>query len=239
MLTIQSTELLAGVRVSGDYWDLDELFNALHQIVGDDNRYYDYLGARQRILVVCYNIKQAIHGERNVELIANGLNKSIKKEQQLLAPDKNIYYSFEILWPEALFITIALNDFIKLHEERFDNTGWNMHIAVCRKLQASINNCLRELLAQEHYFAFWELMKTKRPTVFRYVTQFVDILNLQYLQLSREERAESLSGFLFKLILEDEEYMEIRKQLLETANITKNPIHELEFDIHYPETIEW
>lgn len=239
MLTIQSTELLTGVRVSGDYWDLNELFEAFHQIVGDDNRYYDYLGARQRILVVCYDIKQAIHGEHNIELIANGLNKSIKKEQQLLAPEKNIYYSFEILWPEVLFIAIALNDFIKLHEERFDNTGWNIHIAVCRKFQSNVINCLRDLLAPEHYVAFWELMQTKKPTVFRYATQFVDILNLQYLQLSKEERVANLAGFLFKLILEDEEYMEVRKQLLETANITKSPIHELEFDISYPEKIEW
>lgn len=239
MLTIQSTELLTGVRISGDYWDLEELFASLHQLVGDENRYYDYQGARLRILNICHDIRQAIHGERNIELVANGLNKAIKKEQQFIAPDKNIYYSFEVMWPEILFIAIALNDFIKLHEERFDNTGWNIHISVGHRFQAKIVHCLKELLANEHYYAFWELMQTKKPTVFRYAVQYVDILNLQYLKLSKDERKENLAGFLFKLILEDEEYMEIRKQLLETANITKNALHELEFEISYPETIEW
>ena len=239
MLTIQNTELLAGVRISGDYWDLDELYKALHQLIGDENRYYDYQGARLRILGLCHDIRKSLHGERNVELIANGLNKGIKKEQQLIAPEKNIYYSFEILWPEVIFISIALNDFIKLHEERFDNTGWNIHIAEGRKFQAKIVSCLRENVTDEHYFAFWELMKTKKPTTFRYAIQFVDVLNIQYLQLSAEERKENLAGFLFKLILEDEEYMEIRKQLLETANILKKAIHELELELNYPEPIEW
>ena len=141
MLSLQSTELLTGIRISGDFWDLDELVTSLHHIVGDDNRYYDFQGARLRILSVCHNIREATKGERNIELIANALNKGMMKKHQIIAPDKNIYYSVEILWPEILFIAIAINDFIRLHEERFDNTGWNIHIAVSRQFQAKIAKC--------------------------------------------------------------------------------------------------
>lgn len=239
MLSLQSTELLTGVRISGDFWDLDELVTSLHHIVGDDNRYYDFQGARLRILSVCHNIREATKGERNIELVANALNKGMMKKHQIIAPDKNIYYSVEILWPEILFIAIAINDFIRLHEEHFDNTGWNIHIAVSRQFQAKIAQCLTEHLTQEQYNAFWELMDTKRPTMFRYATQFVDILNLEYLKLSKEEREENLVAFLYKLILEDEEYTEFRQQLLDTATQTKSPLHELELDIVYPDVIEW
>ena len=82
-------------------------------------------------------------------------------------------------------------------------------------------------------------MDTKRPTVFRYATQFVDILNLEYLKLSKEEREENLVAFLYKLILEDEEYTEFRQQLLDTATQTKSPLHELELELTYPDVIEW
>lgn len=239
MLTIQNTGLFTGVRIGGDYWDLDEVITAIQHLVGNEKIYYDYQGSRLRILGVCHKIKQAIHGECNLDFVSNGLNKVIMKEHQIIAPDKNIYYSVEVLWPEIMFTILALNDFIKLHEERFDNTGWNIHIAISRKFQAAVATCLMEHLTEEQYIAFWELMDTKRPSTFRYATQYVDVLNLQLLQLSAEERKESLAAFLFKLILEDEEYMDIKTQLLETANLTKSPLHDLELDITYPDTIDW
>ena len=35
MISIQSTEQLTGVRISADYWDLDELINAIYKVTGD------------------------------------------------------------------------------------------------------------------------------------------------------------------------------------------------------------
>src|SRR5690606_39710985 len=56
-------------------------------------------------------------GEYNVEFVANGVHRGIAMKQDLLAPEKNVYFSVEILWPELIFMTIALNDFIELHYE--------------------------------------------------------------------------------------------------------------------------
>ncbi len=42
MLTIQPTEMLAGFRISGDYWDIDSLLTAIYEVTGDENRYFDF-----------------------------------------------------------------------------------------------------------------------------------------------------------------------------------------------------
>lgn len=39
MPSIQSTEQLTGARISGDFWDLDELIIAIYAITGDENKY--------------------------------------------------------------------------------------------------------------------------------------------------------------------------------------------------------
>ena len=37
MLTIQPTENLTGLSISGDYWDLDDLLHAIYEVVGMKN----------------------------------------------------------------------------------------------------------------------------------------------------------------------------------------------------------
>ena len=97
MISIQSTEQLTGVRISADYWDLDELINAIYKVTGDENKYYDYQGPRLRILSVCYKLRHAMLGEHHLEFVSNGLNKSVLTQHELIFPNKNVYFSTEIL----------------------------------------------------------------------------------------------------------------------------------------------
>ncbi|MFC5559559.1 DUF6904 family protein [Ureibacillus thermophilus] len=239
MLSIQSTERLTGGRISGDYWDLDELINSIYEVIGDENKYYDFQGARQRILGVCLQLRKATRGECNVEFVANGMHKGIERQKDILAPEKNVYFSVEILWPELIFTTLALNDFIDLYNEHIDNNPWNPYITTIRKFQSVVTECLREQLPEEHFNVFIHLMFTKSPKYFRYATQYVDVLNLEYLKLSFEERKENLGAFAIRLMVEDDEYIALKDEILATANLTKHEIHELPIRMKYPEHIEW
>lgn len=239
MLSIECTEQLTGARISGDYWDLDELIHACYEVIGDENHYYDYQGARNRILQVCYEIRNATHGNRNIEFIANGLHKGIMKQNNLIASEKNIYFSVEILWPELIFMTLALNDFIDLHHELVDPSPWNVQVTTIRKFQSAVTNSLAELLNEEHFLVFLQLMYEKSPKYFRYATQYVDVLNLEYIELTSEERKEHLGAFAIRLMVEDEEYIALKNEIMATASVTKNEIHELQLEMKYPEYIEW
>ncbi|MFJ8087997.1 DUF6904 family protein [Lysinibacillus sp. NPDC095746] len=239
MLSIQSTEQLTGARVSGDFWDLDELINAIYKITGDENKYYDYQGARLRILRVCYNLRQAAQGEHQLEFVSNGLNKSVLIQHELIFPHKNAYFAAEILWPELIFTAIALNDFIRLHQELIDSSDWNIDVAAIRKFQAAVANCLEQELNEEEYLVFLRMLHTKSPLTFRYATQYIDVLNLEYIHLSLEERKTQLASFALRLMLEDDEYELLKSQLMEAAITTKKSLHEIEIKAKYPETILW
>lgn len=239
MLLIEPTEHLTGIRITGDYWDIDELLSAINEIMGDEKRYYDYQGARNRILAVCLELKNAIRGERNIEFVSNGIHKGIKHEQQLLAPEKNVYFSTEILLPEIIFTAIALNDFVRLHQELVDNTDWNIHVSIIRHFQALLADRLQELMTQEHYIVFLQMLHAKQPAYFRYATQYVDVLNLEYLALSPEEREESVAAFALRLLMEDDNYNLLKTELIEAASITKSELHELDITLKYPKEIIW
>ncbi|WP_230199471.1 DUF6904 family protein [Bacillus ndiopicus] len=239
MLTIQPTKLLTGARISGDYWDIDQLINAIYHITGDAKRYYDYQGARNRILNVCYKLRQAATGEQHIEYIANGVNRGIQTKQKMVMPEKNIYFATDILWPELLFTAIACNDFIHLHQELVDNSLWNQHIATVRSFQALVAESLQELIGDEHYAVFLHVLAEKTPAYFRYATQYVDVLNIEYLSLSQEERAAHLSAFAIRLVVEGEDYHFLLNQLMQAAKETKHALHELQISLKYPESIDW
>ena len=239
MLTIQPTEMLAGFRISGDYWDIDSLLAAIYEVTGDENRYFDFQGARNRILRVCLDLRRATKGERNIEFVANGIHKGLEKEKEILAPRKNVYFSVEILMPELIFTAIALNDFIRLHQKMIDPSMWNIHVATIRKFQATVAAALEELLEEEHYHTFLQMLHAKQPFYFRYATQYVDVLNLEYLHLPFEERKSTLSAYALRLLMEDDRYMALKEQLMTTASRTKHSVHELNLPIKYPEPIVW
>ncbi|AHN23786.1 MULTISPECIES: DUF6904 family protein [Lysinibacillus] len=239
MLSIQSTEQLTGVRISGDFWDLDALIQAIYQVTGDENKYYDYQGARLRILGICRNLHQAMQGEHQLEFVSNGLNKSILSRHETIFPTKNVYYGTEVLWPELLFTAIALNDFIRLHQELIDSSDWNGDVATIRKFQAAVADCLEQELTEDEFLVFLRMIHSKSPLTFRYATQYVDVLNLEYIDLNTQTRKAHLASFALRLMLEDEEYVALKSQLIEVASTTKKALHEIPINASYPEEILW
>ena len=239
MLTIQPTEMLTGLRISGDYWDIDALLRSIYDVTGDENRYFDFQGARNRILHFCLELRKALKGEHHIEFITNGIHKGLEKEKAILAPKKNVYYSVDLLMPEIIFTALALNDFVRLHQEMIDSSLWNLSVATIRQFQGAIAETLEDLLAEEHYIVFLQMLHSKQALFFRYATQYVDILNLEYLKLTPEERKNTIASYAMRLLIEDDSYSSLKEQLMATASVTKHSIHELNLSLKYPETIDW
>lgn len=239
MLTIQPTESFTGVKISGDYWDIDELLTAIYAVCGDENRYYDFQGSRQRLVATCLKLRNAIRAEHHIEFVSNGIHKGVKHSKKLLAPEKNVYFAVEILMPEVFFTAMALNDYIDLHHEMIDASQWNVHVAVIRHFQGIVSDLLKDLIEEEHFNIFIQMLHTKRPLFFRYATQYVDMLNLEYIALSIEERHKSLAAYILRFFMEDEGYIVLHEQLMSVAVETKLPLHNLDLKLNYPDEIEW
>lgn len=238
MLTMTNTPNHTGVQISGDYFDLDELNKAIYYIIGDENKYYDYAGSRTRILGISYEIRHAAQGDRNVEFVFNGLNEHTKKQHSFIAPDKNIYFSVEILWPEILYAALALKDFVKLHRKQNEFVDWDIYLPVISRFQALILDCLHGQIPET---AYQDVLKVfhEASTLEDYAVQYIDFLNLKYIDMSKIQKEQALPLIALKIAAQDKDYMAFRNQVLAVANPEKRPIHEIRLQADYPEDIEW
>lgn len=75
MLQINNTPHYAGVTVAGDHQDLDELYEALHLIVGEEGELPAYDSVRLRVLGVCHDIRHSLMGDRGAIAVPNGFDK--------------------------------------------------------------------------------------------------------------------------------------------------------------------
>lgn len=238
MLTIQNTPNHAGVKISGDYFDLDELNKAIYHVIGDENKYHNFTGSRTRLLGIAYEIRHAAQGDRNIEPVFNGMTEHTKKQHRFIAPDKNIYFSAEVLWPEILYAIVALNDFVRLHQEDVEFPDWDPELHLIRHFQALVLDCLHGQVPEEQYQT---ILKTfsQTPTVKDYAVQYIDFLNLKFIDMPKQQRENTLPAVAVKIAIQDNDYQAFRQQVLTAATPAKKAIHEIQFKAEYPEQIDW
>lgn len=239
MLLLKNTENLTGASISGDFWDLDETCSSIYHLLGEEGRYFEWQGARIRLLSIAYNLRHASRGERKVEFVANGLPKEVMKTHNFIAPNHNIYFATEILWPELIFAFLAMNDFIKLYLKYEHTTEIDTHLVNARKFQSIIAEGLQENMSKEAYSVILSALLSPGTTVEEYAIQYIDMLNLSYINMSKEQRLQSFAAIVQNIIVDNEEYHSIKQQVLAEANRTKMSIHELKVHVEYPENIEW
>ncbi|WP_416145480.1 DUF6904 family protein [Planococcus koreensis] len=238
MLTLQNTPNHAGVKISGDYFDLEELNKAIYHVIGDENKYLHYTGSRTRILGICHAVRQAALGERNVETVFNGLTDHAKKQKSFISPDKNIYFSTEVLWPEILYAAVALKDFVRLHREDAAFPDWEPEVHVITHFQSLVLDCLHGQVPEAEYQVIMKTFSDTAP-VRDYAVQYIDFLNLKYIDMAKQQRENALSSVAMKIATQDSDYNAFRQQVLAAATPSKKAIHEIQFKADYPEKIDW
>ena len=109
MLQTKPTEQLTGITIKGDYKDFYELVESIHRITGlNDDQTEIYYGVKNRLLGICYDIRHAFMGDRDIVLEDNGMRKEIMKWHKQITPIQNVYYSVEVLFPEAIFVAASV-----------------------------------------------------------------------------------------------------------------------------------
>ena len=243
MLQINNTPHYAGVTVAGDYQDLDELYEALHLIVGEEDELPAYDSVRLRVLGVCYDIRHSMMGDRGAITVPNGFDRERARYMPIIAPETNVYLTFEVMWPELLFVSFSLNDFIELYEKRSNTHPWDPTIIAVRKFQGAVARCLQETLSESK---FGHIKKYIRPWMnysyglySNYPTQYVDQLNTKFLKMKPEKRLANISIMAKRVGELDHHYMDAREAVRIAARELNVPVSEIRFNEEYPEDFEW
>lgn len=91
MISAKPTENLAGITVEGNFDDF-------------------YWGVKNRLLAVCYDIRHAYMGDREVKLVDNGVHDEMMKWHSMILPKQEVHYAVKFLFPEAVFVVLSAPD---------------------------------------------------------------------------------------------------------------------------------
>ncbi|NLX91549.1 MAG: hypothetical protein GXZ07_08190 [Firmicutes bacterium] len=256
MITLRNTKNRAGVCISGDYNDLNALVNAFYEITIDEfsEKYTSYIDISTRVLGLCYDVRHAMQGDRDVELVNNGMTEDLMKFHSVIAPKKNVYYQCNYLYPEMFFVMIALNELIKLRARTLAKSRygyndllnrrviWDETIAVLRTFQAKFQKCVRELLTEASFARWLKVMNNDYIGIEEIAGQYIDFLNIEYINMSKEKREKNLTKMARRIaeFRTDKDYLEIKEVVEEAALEYGCPKESIRLaGIEYPDTIDW
>ncbi|UOR11419.1 DUF6904 family protein [Halobacillus amylolyticus] len=249
MISLENTPNNAGVEVTGDYKDFDALYESLHTIVGEEKEFSSYDGARMRVLGVCYDLRHAIMGNRYIKFVDNGMDEEKMRHLSIITSKENVYLSIHVLWPELLFVTMALNDFVKEYAgKKSKNTYrmmedksniWDAAIANVKMFQSAIAKAIKETIPDTSYSRTINLLIKDYSWTIGYTTQYVDLLNCRFCDMDAEERLKKITIMAKRLAEFGKEYKEVRAEVAEAAKRYKCLPDEIRLKMDYPDEIDW
>lgn len=239
MLIAEPTPNLTGVLLIGDTEDFEDLYEAIHKILAEENIPKEYFNVRIRLLSLCYDLRHARMGNRNAFFKSHGLTVEQMAYLSLVGPNQNLYLSFETLWPELLFEVFALEDFIQIYTKKNKPHNWDATIITVRKFQSIIGKLLEELLTPRQFSTIKKAMSSRSLHFKDFFTQYVDILNNDWIKMDKQLRMKYLSIFAKRLTQPNTEYESVKKDILQAAKEHNCHPSEIEFSVEYPEQIEW
>ncbi|WP_054876612.1 DUF6904 family protein [Oxobacter pfennigii] len=189
-----------------------------------------------------------------MELVENHMDEDKMKRHGVITPKSNVYYSCNCFYPEIFFIMIALNELIKLrimdltktkylYREAMDRKViWDETIAILRLFQAEFVKCIKETFSAPVFSRWMNLLNADYIHIQEIAGQYIDLLNIKYINMTREKRLKNLSTIVRRIaeFRYDNEHNEIKEVVIEVAkeyNCEPGAIRLQE--VEHPENIEW
>lgn len=255
MIYVKATMHLTGVTIQGDLDDFNDLVSAIYRMTGTSEEVGDlYESVKNKLLGLCYDIRHAYMGDREIVLKDNVLGSNIKEEFGIHECNQNIYYSVNILYPEAIFLALAVPDMFVYskgyygkrdqynQEYKMINSYSNYFKdkALLSLLSSSIYQSLEEVIGSDEFNKLYSLINKENPDYVDYVTLYIDQCNLDLIKTQIVQRKDKLIDITRNFIKKNKEYKNIEKRIKAYAHKHQISIDQIEdVNIEYPEVIEW
>ena len=154
-----------------------------------------------------------------------------------------------VLWPELLFVIMALNDSILLYARKKSKQGyefmldkaniWDQSIAMVRFFQAATCKCIKKTVSETAFSRMMNTMNTGNTLTNNYTRQYIDVLNCRHIGMTPEMRLNSISIMAKKLAERGEEYKKLRAEVLASAKYHNTYEDNIKPPVDYPVDFEW
>lgn len=248
MLNIKITENYGGIEVKGDYYDFEQLYDSIFKIIGDGEDYPTLEKLRIQILAFCYDLRHAKQGSREIELIKNYMDNEIMKWHSIIAPTNNVYYKFNYILTQAMFVVYALNIFIdnykykKYKSSYYTKVVYDEEINIVQEFQSKVIKAIVKILPENKKMGFLKLFYDREFGTNRLVHQYLELIDCRYLAKNKEDRLKSIVNTTKRVIKywEYQEYINLEEELIEYAEENQCDIDDIRIDgTDYPEEIDW
>jgi len=249
MIKIKATENFAGVEITGEYNDFDNLYETLHKMTGSEGEFPYYKGIISRVYNLCYELRHAMMGDREYVNEDNGVHDHTFNMHQIILPRVNVHLKFNILFPELLFIVMSLNVLLKKYAAKISKDKFSLYeskeclmdtsIATIRLFQGNVMACIKEHVSDNLYSRMLRQMTDKYHDFYNYHQQYIDLLNIKHIKMTAERRQKNLSIIVKRIYEKNDDYQSLSMELEDASIEYKCDPSELRFVEEYPEDIEW
>ena len=251
MIKMKFTENLTGVAISGDFNDFYNLVEAFHYIdISEDDKKHRYCSdISTRVLGLCYDIRHAYMGDRSVLLEENGMDRDKMMWHGIVAPESNVYYECNCLFPEMVFCLLAIDNLVeikggdisknRLFEFKDSKVLWNKNLSILRMLQSQFVECVKALHEKPANFSRWFNLVSEMNSIEDISNNYMDLLNISFLKLDKEKRLKKLNTYTKRIanFYYDDDYIMLERELDKLKKEHGHNNFRLKAD--YPEEIIW
>ncbi|HQB31918.1 MAG TPA: hypothetical protein PLI19_01175 [Erysipelotrichaceae bacterium] len=257
MIIVEPTKNLTGVTVQGDYYDFSELAESIYRMTLIKESLEDYhYGLKSRLQATYFDMRLISNTDRKVILKENKLAKKELEALNLAASAKNVYYSVNILFPEAIFFAAAvprlyLNASLSYglagkrrmeydFSPAFKYADYLKDEANLNLLCAGIWQALGKVIGDEELQELIRLRTRVRETYFNYVTNYIDKLNLELIKTDVSKRNEKIKDIAKRIIEKSKDYLKLEEDYRSEAEKRGKSIYDLyNPDFQGPKESEW
>lgn len=258
MLSVQMTPNLLGFEICGDYDELNRLYDAVSDVVGDEGQQGFSMSEAimaERILALNYDLRHAYQGDRNVKYVDNGMDREKASWLGLgLPPLQNLVYSVEVLYPEAMYEVMGLRFLLERYQakllgkksitsyESLDNRIlYDPVCATVRQYQSLVVEALRKEATANTFARVRKLIGDEYKSVARVYGQWVDLLNVDWCNMTPAKRKSGLNTIIRDMVKCDDnwEYRKIKAGIDEYVRQEGVPRANVRLNMEYPEEYEW
>ena len=258
MLRIKPTKNLIGVTVEGDYDTLSDLVYSIYNLTCSEDPELDpedpHFAVKNRLLGICYDLRHAYQGDRQVFLEDNGMNRDKMKWHELITPEQNVYYRVNLLFPEVVFAACAVPRLYPMAGEHYgvvrkgimgdlppipyadfyrDKANLNVFFA-------GVWQALGEAIGHEDVAKILRMYEREHEYYVGYIPQFLDKCNMDLLYCDSEKRKDKLKRIARSIVRKPKAYEKMRDEIWYWAMQYDTSIYNIRDPrVEYPDEIEW
>lgn len=242
MLKVELTENYAGVKIIGDYNDLDYLYDSISYFLKEDAKNIQEYTMQNHLYGFLYDVRHAYQGDREYEFVSNSLQDfkrewfGIKKKD---VTDNNFYYSFNILLPDLILDMILIKYFINDIDEK-DNNIYNPSINMVNFFYSLVLQSLNKLLSKIKFNKVKEGIMNATIDDRLFIPQWFEIIAIDYANMTKKKREKEFMHIMDRIYnyINYKDYFSLKRELEKMCKEKNCNLDNINYE-GFPNDIEW